>query len=371
MKLSHIDLLKCIECEGTIELSAIHPKKSEGEIIEFGVLFCKDCGSLYPIIKGVGVFFNKEIIGHYLNDYEKKICNELGIAYETNKKNLDLIQQKQLEVSENWSYQWNVSSNIKKEDFNKKGFISEEHFYKFIPIDIDDIKGKNIIIWCGGNGREAFHIIKYNPKVLTVNEIGDEIYGIRELLNNPDNLMLIRCDMQQNPIKQGIADFSICDHALQHVSDHKKGFKMIVDVLKNNGMLAINVYSYENNFLMTHIIEPLKVILHKLPLRLLEKIALIPAVFIYLLIHLFYVPLGKIFSEQVCKKIPLFEHMIFWSKTSFKCNRTACFDLIHAPISYHFKKRELIAMAEDNGVIIQKLENIHGTTWSLVAKVFR
>ncbi|MBF0473837.1 MAG: methyltransferase domain-containing protein [Nitrospirae bacterium] len=371
MKLSHITLLKCIKCDGEIALSSIHPNKIEKEIIEFGILSCIDCGALYPIIKGVGVFFKKEFIGHYLNEDEKKICNDLGLFIDKEKVTLNQIQQKQLDAASNWSYQWTKTYDFKKDDFINEGFLKEETFFEFIPIETEKIKNKTIIVWCGGKGREAFHLIKYNPEVLIVNEIGDEIYGIPQLLGYPDNLMLIRCDMQQNPIRLGSADYSICDHALQHVADHKMGFKVITDVLKPNGIIIINAYSYENNFLMVYIIEPLKVIFHKLSLKTLERIAFIPAMIVYILIHLFYVPANKILSKQTCNKIPLFDHMIFWSKVSFKWIDLACFDLIHAPISYHFKKEEFIKMARDNNATIKTLNNTHGTTWTFIAHAQR
>ena len=56
------------------------------------------------------------------------------------------------------------------------------------------------------------------------------------------------------------------------------------------------------------------------------------------------------------------------SPNPFKFIWSACFDLMHAPISYHFREDEMTALAESNGVTIEKLVLTHGTTWSLVGR---
>lgn len=368
MKLEHIALLKCIECGGELGISAGHDPDIVNNRMENALLSCAVCGADYPVIGGVGIFFRKDLLCHYLDEREKRICQKLGLNDVQPSPPLNESDMKQLKAARNWGYQWSVSYSFTLDDFNKEGFLNDEVFFRFIPIDRNKIKGKTVVIWCGGKGREAFHIAKHDPRLLIVNEIGTEIHGVRELIRSFDNLLLIRCDMQDNPLKNGIADFSICDHALQHVSDHKKGFKKILDVLNRGGIFAVNVYSFEHNFLMTHVVEPAKLLLHKLPLKIQEKTALVPAMIIYLSIHLFYVPVSKILPWKICRKIPLFDHMMFWSGVTFKWIRCACFDLIHAPISHHFKKSDLTNMAESNNVTIYRLDNVHATTWSMTGE---
>jgi SAM-dependent methyltransferase len=342
--------------------------KMNDDKIELGVLSCLRCKATYPVIKGVGVFFSEKLLGYYLNEKEKEACCQLGLKYEFLKNELNKKDKRQLEVSRNWSYEWNEVYNYSKEDLEKDEFFGENTFFKFIPIMPINFKDKVVAIWCGGKGREAYHVSKYSPKLIVVNEIGDEIYGISGILSENTELLLIRCDMTNNPLKDGFADYSICDHALQHVAEHRLGFRKILDVLKPEGVIAINVYSYENNLLMTHIIEPAKLILHRLPLRAQKNFAKFPAAVVLVLLRFIYIPTTRILPKRVCEKLPLFEHMMFWSKNSFKFLCMTCFDLIHAPISYHFRKSEIIEMAEQNKVVISELINTHGTTWTMVGK---
>ena len=111
----------------------------------------------------------------------------------------------------------------------------------------------------------------------------------------------------------------------------------------------------------------MKAVLKHLPLKAVYFLAFFPTAVIYALIHGLYVPLSRLFPGAA-GKLPLFDHMMFWTPNPFKFIRSACFDLMHAPISYHFREDEMTALAESNGVTIEKLVLTHGTTWSLVGR---
>jgi hypothetical protein len=271
-------------------------------------------------------------------------------------------------TTDNWSYQWNKLAPWDKDDFENDDFKGTACFKKFLPLEPADYAGRTVVVWCGGSGREAYHISKFRPALLIVNDIGDQIYRINGLIDESIELLLIKSDMVDHPLHPSIADLSICDHALQHIMDRDKAFSALVDVLKTPGTAAICVYSYEHNFLMTHIIEPLKRILHKLPLNFQRAISFVGALLIFLLIKLFYLPAKIFLPERVCRRLPLFDHMIFWSKGKFALIELSCFDLIHAPVSYHFKEHEVRRLAQTAGLQIEKLINTYGTTWSMTAK---
>jgi ubiquinone/menaquinone biosynthesis C-methylase UbiE len=336
--------------------------------IEFGVLSCVRCGASYPVIEGVGVFFPANLLPLHANRHEKDACARLMLNFDFTTSPISDGEKAQLKVAENWSYQWNTLYDYTLEDLQGHGFFGEKLFFTFIPVEPRDIQGKNVVVWCCGAGKEAYHLSKKSPAVLVANEIGDEIYKIRKKIDKSVNLLLIRCDMTNNPLAAGWADVSICDHALQHVPNHQLGFEKLVAVLKPHGLAAICVYSYENNFLMTHIIEPLKHLIHKIPIGGQRAIAFFPALAIYLLIHCLYLPAAKLFPARFVNNLPLFEHMIFWSKDSLSFIWIACFDLIQAPVSYHFKKQEVSEMAHSQDLEIEKLTNTHGTTWSMVGR---
>ena len=97
------------------------------------------------------------------------------------------------------------------------------------------------------------------------------------------------------------------------------------------------------------------------------KLSFLTTIINYFAIKSIYLPLNKIFPK-LSQKIPLNTHMIFWAKFSFKMIRVAHFDLLIAPISYHFKEIEMEKFVEENNLIKLKLINTHSTTWSLVCR---
>jgi len=367
MKRTQLNYLRCIHCGDHLEYSNELKRVEIGDEIIHGGIRCLGCSTLFPIINGVGVFFEKPLFEALMTPAEKKILEMIGFHGRDDGNHTTAgDSEKLVRTVENWSYQWNEVLRWKTADFDGDGFCGEKCFRAFIPIEAGSYRDKKVVIWCGGNGREAYHVARSSPALIVVVEIGDEIYRIRNLFAPDANLLLLRCDMLKNPLKSRIADISICDHALQHLSDHAKAAEMIADVLVDEGVAGICAYSYENNFLMTHVIEPMKCIFHALPLKLLRLVSSLPALVIYFLINFVYMPLGR-YNVNLARKIPLYDHMAFWSECDFKFIWTACFDLMHAPISYHFKKEEIEALAASNRLEIRKLVNTHGTTWSLVA----
>ncbi len=366
MLVEDIGLLRCVDCAFDLK---IIKNSDDSKIIINGLLECTNCLRQYPVLDSVVICFRKNVFADYIskeeiekiNKYEFQSCLKEKVI-------LDEGHYKQLATKNNWEYQWLHVKPFDIKDLEKDDLFGKKYFWKFIPIDSVQVKNKVVFVGCAGRGRETYHLSKEQPKKIIVIEIGTEIYTIQNIIDNPNNtLLMIRCDLSYHPIKDGTCDVSICDHALQHVLDHKLAFQKLVSVTKPKGLVSICVYSWENNQIMNYIIEPAKKIIHLLPVKYIRAVSLIPAVMVYLLIHFLYMPLYKL-STNFAKKLPLFEHMKFWSTNSFNTVWTSCFDLIHAPISYHFREMELIDLAKNNNLKINKLLNVHSTTWSIVAE---
>lgn len=365
MQFSDLPLVMCLECKN--DLMLYKGTVTSGHI-EHGILKCTECGMCYPVIDFVVVMFKKEKLLLHLSESELQYLNIMGYSEcIPNSFNVDTEYMRQVDVASNWEYQWTQQYNYSNEDFSKNYFLSEEMFYEFIPVRHDDVAGKHVCIVCSGKGREAYNILLRNPEKIACCEIGSEIYQTRHVVNS-DKILLIKSDAMDVPLKSSAFDLVICDHALQHVLDHQKAFSEMSRVAGPTGNVAINVYSYENNFIMTKLIDPSKVIIHKFPLPVIYYLSVIPAIFVFLAIYAVYVPLNTL-SKSISKYLPLNDHMMYWSKyNSFKTMWTWCFDLIHAPISYHFRKDEVVGLAKRNNLQVRYLENVHGTTWTMIAE---
>jgi uncharacterized protein YbaR (Trm112 family) len=367
MTLSDIIYLRCVDCKKTLK---VLERDLEETVVINALLQCMSCGRHFPIIDKVGIFFKKDFALDYLLPNEIKKIQECH--YDVVLKELPPSTSGNPEPQFNgfntYDHYWEQVQVFEEEDFLKNDYTSRELFKRFIPINFEDFQEKTIFIACGGGGRDTYHVLQYNPKKVFIVEITSALYRYNKLFpKNMDKLVLLRGDLRFLPIQNNVADISICDHALQHVQNHKIGFKSLAETTKPKGSIGICVYSYENNLLMTHLIEPLKGLLIKIPRSILRLLSLFPAIGIWLIIHLIYMPLNKILPD-LSKNLFLNEHMIFWSKLSLKSIWAACYDLMTAPVSYHFKKSELEEIAFSHSLQIIKLVNTHSTTWSMICE---
>ena len=67
--------------------------------------------------------------------------------------------------------------------------------------------------------------------------------------------------------------------------------------------------------------------------------------------------------------LPFFSLLNLWGKDGFSKFHEACYDLIQAPVSHHFKRNEIQEMAMKSHLNIQKLDMINQTMWTLVASI--
>lgn len=369
MRIQDIALLRCIDCDSPapLELTAL---EQQGQEVVSGLLRCPACGSAFPIIHKTGVFFQRSKWADYLTAEEQAELNRLGYgeAFPSADRPGDRPDDPQARVASNWEYQWREVYAWSKKDLDSNNIFNEDFFWRFIPLETGAIKGRTVYIACGGRGRETYHVAKHAPSLIIVSEIGAEVYDIgRLVIGEQTPLLLLRCDISHSPLRAGVAEVTICDHALQHVEDHSRGFAELVKATRENGLVGICVYSHENNFLMTELVEPSKKMIHRMSLRNIRALALLPAAAIYLAIRLVYIPLNKL-APKAARRLPLNDHMMFWSSNPFAIVWLSCFDLIHAPISHHFRREEVEGLAVVNGCAIKRLVLTHGTTWSLICQ---
>jgi SAM-dependent methyltransferase len=368
MRDQDLGLLCCLECQG--ELSLNDAQRNANGTIESGLLRCLSCDQCYAVLRGVLLAFRRDVLGSYLSAEEK--ASIINMGYEKALVGLGLVdknEQAQVDVSENWEFQWNEVMVYDRDRLEGDGLYSAKALSAFIPIPPEDLAGSCVFVGCGGRGREAYHIHKLGAGRVIINELGREIYGIPKATGlPPEDLLLIRGDVRYLPLKDGSVDIAICDHALQHVIDHNGGFSSMSRIARAGGLVSVCVYSWENNFLMTHLVEPMKPLLHKIPLKLLLYLSILPGILLYLLIHGVYVPASKLAPVALSKRLPLFDHFMFWSKFTFRDLWGAMFDLLHAPVSYHFRKSELLDMAKRNALSVRTLVNTHKTLWSFVGQ---
>ena len=367
MDLNDLALLRCVECGGDLTLQAGDPVGSD---LRQGTLRCAGCTARYPVIDGVGVFFRPAMLGHHLTDRERQVLGQLEFecAPPAAEDSLDQRERAQLTASRNWEFQWTRLWVYGAADLMRdpEDYLGENQFWRFIPLDADDLEDRTALVACGGGGREAFHVSRRGIRKLIFNEIGAQIYGVAGLLPEcPEPPLLLRYDLIHSPLRPGSADVVICDHALHELPDRDAAFDSLVQAARPGGKVAVCVKSHENNGLLLHAIEPAKFVLGRLPLALLYRASAVPSALAYAATRLVYAPLHRL-SEPAFRLLPLHDQMLFWSHNTFDMIWVGIFDLLHSPTTYHYREHELRTLFESRGLRVEVQQLTNQTMWSVV-----
>lgn len=370
MLVSDLHLLCCPDCRGALALGRVLDQ--DGDVLVNGTLSCPACRFDFPVIDTVVVLFRRGDVRSFLTPRETAFLQARGL-HACLGDGADAgggPDERLLATAGNWSYQWNAAvASVKPEDLEGDGYYGAKAFWTFIPVEPASVAGRIALSACGGFGREACHLVRAGAERVILNEIGDEIYHARHFIPDADRrTLLLRSDFSYLPVAAGSVDFAVCDHALQHVINHEAAFSRLVQTVRPGGRAAICVYSRENNVIMTHMVEPAKTVLHRIPLTPLRWLALVPALLVFALIHGLYRPLSRL-APALARLLPLASHMLFWAGFDFRTLWLAIFDLLHAPVSHHFPRSQVERMAADNGLEVLRLVNTNGTLWSLIGLV--
>lgn len=270
----------------------------------------------------------------------------------------------------NWAVQFGEKFRVTKHQLlARDGFWGQESFFKYSGLEPTQIAGLDILVVCGGSGREAWHCLTAGAKSVCILDLGDHLYSLSTLLADFEGrFTLVKGDATTLPFADCQFDICLCDHALQHIPNHKKAFSELNRCCKPGGMVSICVYSYENNFLMTKLVEPSKFILHKLPLKALWILSVLPALLVYVYHQTQRISVRVFQTKSFKEKMLFFDLFSCWHEHGFSKFWEACFDLIHAPVSYHFRKSEVESLAISNDLEISSLEMTNQSMWTLVCR---
>lgn len=355
-----ISRLICPTC-GT-PLMLLHGTTMTGGALVEGLAGCDGCQTRYPILHGVLILLHETDAEGILDDEDLRTYRRL---LERHTSAAFRASDEAMRSSGNWAEQLARRFPVTQEMLAGEGFWGETSFWTFCGLGRDEVQGRNVCVYCGGSGREAHHLLRAGASKVWVVDIGAHLLRIMQTQRvYASRLVPVLADFRNNPVRPADVDISICDHALQHVEDNAGAFALMTSKTRPGGLVSVCVYSRENNLLMTHVVEPLKPLLHRLGRKGLLALARLPAALLYAA-HVTYGFLERIMPGMT-KSLPFRELFRLWGRDGFTMFHHACFDLLHAPVSYHFARHELEEMARSNRVHVRTLHMVNRTMWTMV-----
>ena len=200
---NNMALLCCPECRG--DLSFGDEARRNGASLDLqNYLSCHICDHVFPIINGVVVFDEKELV------------------------------QEAISFSTQW-YQF------QKTQFDTDD-IDESRIRFRTETGIKCLVGKVVCDYGTGPGRFFKQSIALKPKLAVAIDASDAIFVARQNFKESENAIFLKCDLLKPPLKDGVVDVGYCIGVLHHVTDPIKGFLQIIRTIKPEGQFALSVY---------------------------------------------------------------------------------------------------------------------------------
>jgi len=250
--------------------------------------------------------------------------------------------------------QWVIHGKI------EHNWISDEKFQDHFGDVFDPRVLENKIVCDVGSGcgRIVKFISRHNPKKIYAVE--PSIAGVNSMkknLSDLSNLEIINTSGELFKTKQ-LCDYIISIGVIHHIKNPIDVLKNIHTNLKDDGLLVIWVYGYENNLLYLLFYKSICSITKKLPNNVLDFFSSILNVMIEPYIFL-------------CRfiNLPLKEFLLnVFSKCSWKRRKYIIFDQLNPEYSHYYKKEELVYELEKAGFSNLRFYHRYNYSWTVVCR---
>ncbi len=208
----------------------------------------------------------------------------------------------------------------------------------FLPITKNDVVNKTVLELGCGNGSLLVHMLQWLPSFLTGVDLGDSIKSAIKNLSDMDfkNWTIEQADLVK--YKSNGFDLVYCIGVLHHLKDPFKGFESVIANTKKGGRFHCWVYAREGNWVIIHIVDPIRKIASKLPWWVTKYFIATTLVFPY---YIYAKSLNYFKNFAWLKKMPLYEYSIWISKREFAFFRHVAFDQLVTPQTAYISRQTI------------------------------
>lgn len=146
------------------------------------------------------------------------------------------------EYASNFGLQWNTFKSTQLDSFSGFGLTANRLWEntKWTP---GEIKGKTVLEIGSGAGRFTEILLNAGADVVSI-DMSSAVNVNFKNNNNKGNLLLIQCDLDKNPLPDGMFDFVLFYGVLQHTKNPKRSLRQALKKLKTGGVGRLSVDNY-------------------------------------------------------------------------------------------------------------------------------
>lgn len=341
MRQSLLDILICPACGSSLGLSILLEKSGQ---IEDGLLACKKCGKIYPIIEGIPRFVPNAFAQHpgFLERYPE-VKSSLGD---------DEFSKTHGSTQERFSYEWMRYPGSLPED--RPVFLDETQ------IPAEDWKGKRIMDAGCGMGRYSRVAHEFGAEVVAI-DLGTALIRLKDLAAQSERMHIVQGNLMSPPIRPESFDIVYSLGVIHHTPSARETLNKLATLVKRGGLMSIWVYGTNGPYetFKTNPLKSSRAFLDKLrPLVWLignireflsDSLRLLTVRLPHTLVYGISYPLAAL------GKVPGIKFLTFSVHPLWRVRVQENFDWLSPPYQSHHTKEQLSGWFEANGFQVLRI----------------
>jgi SAM-dependent methyltransferase len=343
-----LDLVRCVECRGTLRLAQLAAPGAYPELGPDGRLDCSGCGTRYPVIGGTPRMLRAPLLGELRRRYP---WARYAAEYERRNTSEDTRESAvKRRTAASFAYEWKRFGMLREEW--RKNFLDYMR-----PLASDWFADKLLLDVGTGSGRHSYWASRLGARVAAV-DLGDSIDVARA--NLPDEALTVEADAEDLPFDEGTFDLVMLIGVLHHLPDPWRALVSISRYARPGGLVRIYLYwqppwTWHRSVL--RLVSAARRVTVRLPHRLIHALCVPLAA---LLFGLFVLPYR--FMRRMHSLRAVAEHMPLktYADYSFAVCVNDQFDRFSAPLERRYEREEVERLLAGAGLVDTRVTAHHG-----------
>lgn len=212
-----------------------------------------------------------------------------------------------------------------------------------MPLTQQDVRAKRVLELGCGNGSLLVHMASWEPEFLHGVDLGDSVVSAQENTKQLKNISIFKDDLVTYHASQPY-DLVYCIGVLHHLQDPYAGFESVVRNTRSGGKFHCWVYAWEGNWIIRHVVDPIRGVAHRLPWWFTKYFLATP-----LVIPFYLYAKGIIFiPKKIANVFPLHAYALWIRKRPLSFFRHVAFDQLVTPQTAYISKSTIESWLRSN-----------------------
>jgi SAM-dependent methyltransferase/GT2 family glycosyltransferase/uncharacterized protein YbaR (Trm112 family) len=330
-----VGFLKCLECQGSLEISELAPRPGYPELGPDGWLDCSSCRERYPIIGGTPRMLDRAGRARLAADYPDAAI-DLGASLPAQGRGASVRDR----TADSFAYEWTHFGQLRPEW--RKNFL--DYLQPHAPASL---AGKLVLDVGAGSGRHSAQAASFGARVIAV-DLGRSIDVARR--NLPQHVLTVQADAERLPFAAESFDFVMSIGVLHHLPDTQQALRKLVPLLSLGGHLHVYLYwvpEYRWHRQVLRLVTAAREMTVRLPYRLLHRLCYPLAGALWITVVL---PQRLMRAHPITRRLANGLPLKTYADYPFVVLVNDQFDRFSAPIEQRFTRAKVRVMLERAGL---------------------